>query len=1015
MSLPGDDEEPAGASGFSAEVLERLGERKGAFGRYVLMGEIGRGGQGAVMRVWDEDLRRALAMKVLLGEVEPDASGTTPPVDGRTLGRFLEEAQVTGQLDHPGIVPVHELGLDADGRVYFTMKLVRGRTLKQVLDLAAAGEEGWSQTRVLGVIAKACEAMAYAHHKGVVHRDLKPANVMVGRFGEVYVMDWGLAKVLGREDTKNVAIAPPAMTQSLSSERRARAEAAPDSPLLTMDGDVVGTPAYMPPEQALGRADALGPHSDVYAMGAILYHLFAAHMPYVEPGMRLSNYDVWYRAQKGPPAPLSERAPHVPAELAAICERAMAREIEERYAGMADLAADLSAYLERRVVSAYETGAWAEARKWVQRNKPLAASFFAAVVLLVGGLVTSLAFKARADENAERALEQAELAERRAEETAEQERIARESERVATARAEDVLRLSALQDLEDLLADADALWPAHPENVAAYREWIARGEELVAELPRHRAKRAELRALALPRSAQERQRERESHPEHARIAGLRGALDASRRALFQRRDGIAAELPAVQAAPDASATALAAATAEQREEFAGYLAKLEQAIAAATSDEGLEEAARELGELESQLASLEAGVDERREWRFPAEHGEARWWNAQLTKLVEGLEALVDEEAGLLAAQAVSAEHGWSVAQRLAFAQRLESGFAQGGAYADRWAATLPAIRAAYPGLELEPQIGLVPLGPDPNSGLWEFAHLATGEPALPGADGKLALTEETGVVLVLIPGGTFWMGAQAVEPEGRNYDPQAQSDESPVHEVELSAYFLSKYELTQGQWKRFAGSNPSNYGPDRAWDSEWSRASRTASLLHPVERVSWDDCAGFMVRTGLALPTEAQWERACRAETDTPWWTGRELEGLGAVANVADGYGKNHGAGTWTAWEAALDDGFTNHAPVGSFRANPFGLFDVHGNVWEWCRDGLGDYDLPMAQWDGERQGAGPRYRVNRGGGFRDVAAYARCANRGAYDPEYAVNELGVRPARVITGSFTPSHSSPR
>src|SRR5690606_23803914 len=143
-----------------------------------------------------------------------------------------------------------------------------------------------------GVLQKVCEAMSYAHDKGVIHRDLKPANIMVGRYGEVYVMDWGLAKILGREEARDVRLRPDASSGPtvIRSDRREHAADTPDSPLYTMDGDVVGTPAYMPPEQAEGDLEAMGPHSDVYAVGAMLYHLLAGHMPYVRTGERASNY-----------------------------------------------------------------------------------------------------------------------------------------------------------------------------------------------------------------------------------------------------------------------------------------------------------------------------------------------------------------------------------------------------------------------------------------------------------------------------------------------------------------------------------------------------------------------------------------------------------------------------------------------------------------------------------------------------------------------------------------------------
>ncbi|MBL8767005.1 MAG: serine/threonine protein kinase, partial [Planctomycetes bacterium] len=234
---------------FDPALLEALKARGPSSSRYRLKGEVAQGGMGIILRVWDEDLRRHLAMKVMLDEQDGAAS---------RLSRFLEEAQVTGQLDHPGIVPVHELGIDARGRVFFTMKLVKGRTLAQVFEAVKHGDDGWSVTRALSVVLRVCEAMAFAHEKGVIHRDLKPANIMVGRFGETYVMDWGLARVLGKKDTKDIRPRPNESVSAVRSSRRDSGHATPDSPMLTMDGDQVGTPAYMPPEQARGEHAATG-------------------------------------------------------------------------------------------------------------------------------------------------------------------------------------------------------------------------------------------------------------------------------------------------------------------------------------------------------------------------------------------------------------------------------------------------------------------------------------------------------------------------------------------------------------------------------------------------------------------------------------------------------------------------------------------------------------------------------------------------------------------------------------
>ena len=156
--------------------------------------ELGRGGMGVVYAAWDERLERRLAMKVLR------AGEGSSVVEGRRLRRFLSEARITGQLSHPGIPAVHELGVDAQGRAWFTMPLVKGRTLGEVFDAVHAQEEGWSLPRALSVLQRVCETMAYAHSQRVLHRDLKPANVMVGPFGEAYVMDWGLARALGEDE-----------------------------------------------------------------------------------------------------------------------------------------------------------------------------------------------------------------------------------------------------------------------------------------------------------------------------------------------------------------------------------------------------------------------------------------------------------------------------------------------------------------------------------------------------------------------------------------------------------------------------------------------------------------------------------------------------------------------------------------------------------------------------------------------------------------------------------------------
>ncbi|MFO1042371.1 MAG: protein kinase [Planctomycetaceae bacterium] len=244
--------------------------------RYQLHGEIARGGMGAILKGRDTDLGRDLAIKVLL-----DQHKNKPEV----VQRFIEEAQIGGQLQHPGIVPVYELGQFGDQRPFFSMKLVKGETLGKLL--ADRAEPVTDRGKFLGIFEQICQTMAYTHSRGVIHRDLKPANIMVGAFGEVQVMDWGLAKVLpagGVADEKKARD----QQQSQSIIQTLRSKVGSDSPgtfgtvgSQTQMGSVMGTPAYMPPEQALGEIDNLDERADVFGLGAILCEILTGKPPYV--------------------------------------------------------------------------------------------------------------------------------------------------------------------------------------------------------------------------------------------------------------------------------------------------------------------------------------------------------------------------------------------------------------------------------------------------------------------------------------------------------------------------------------------------------------------------------------------------------------------------------------------------------------------------------------------------------------------------------------------------------------
>jgi serine/threonine-protein kinase len=231
----------------------------------LLYGEIARGGMGAVLKGRDPTLGRDLAVKVLL-----EAHRDNPEL----VGRFLEEAQIGGQLQHPGVVPVYELGRFDDHRPFFTMKLVKGQTLDALLKQRASPHE--SLPRFLTIFEQVCQTVAYAHARGVIHRDLKPSNVMVGAFGEVQVMDWGLAKVLPQDADNEKTTPSTGDTATVS--RTARSASASD---VSQAGMVMGTLGYMPPEQALGQVEALDERCDVFGLGAILCTILTNLPPYV--------------------------------------------------------------------------------------------------------------------------------------------------------------------------------------------------------------------------------------------------------------------------------------------------------------------------------------------------------------------------------------------------------------------------------------------------------------------------------------------------------------------------------------------------------------------------------------------------------------------------------------------------------------------------------------------------------------------------------------------------------------
>lgn len=358
--------------------------------RYQLQGEIARGGMGAVLKGRDTDLGRELAIKVLL-----DSHKDKPDV----IQRFIEEAQIGGQLQHPGIAPVYELGQFADRRPFFSMKLVKGKTLAALL--AEREEPSEDRAKFLGIFEQVCQTMAYAHSRGVIHRDLKPANIMVGAFGEVQVMDWGLAKVLaegGVADEKKAATRHKDMSviQTMRSTGSDPPGSFGSAGLNTRMGSVMGTPAYMPPEQAQGEIDRLDERSDVFGLGAILCEILTGKPPYLAS----DGTDVFRLASRGKLDDCFERMDRCGAEVELIdlAKKMLAVEPEDRLRNAGAVAKDLTKYLrgvQERLKQAELAGAEALARAEhaVRRRKLHIAIAGLMLFLAIGAAFSAMRFR----------------------------------------------------------------------------------------------------------------------------------------------------------------------------------------------------------------------------------------------------------------------------------------------------------------------------------------------------------------------------------------------------------------------------------------------------------------------------------------------------------------------------------------------------------------------------------------------------------------------------------------------
>jgi serine/threonine-protein kinase len=399
-----------------------------------------RGGLGDVFVAEDAELHRLVALK----EIQPRHADNPASRE-----RFVAEAEITGALEHPGIVPVYGLGTSADGRPYYAMRFIQGETL---MDAAArfhakpADFGGVEFRQLVRRFLDVCDTIAYAHSRGVIHRDLKPGNVMLGPFGDTLVVDWGLAKLVGRPE-------PAAPGGGSGPSPTARSES------VTQTGQAVGTPGYMSPEQADGRLDQLGPASDVYSLGATLYVLLTGKSPFVGEVPA-----VLARVRAGDFAPPQQANPRVLPPLDAICRKAMALRPEDRYPTPTALAVELEHWLADEPVAAFRESPVARIARWGRRHRPLVAAAAALLVATAAGLAAGLWA------------------------------VDRERDRTARERDEKVIALGVAQRQRDL---ADANFDQARQAVEDYFNTVSESKLLQAPLPGLQPLRKDLLESAL--------------------------------------------------------------------------------------------------------------------------------------------------------------------------------------------------------------------------------------------------------------------------------------------------------------------------------------------------------------------------------------------------------------------------------------------------------------------------------------------------------------------------------------
>lgn len=812
----------------------------------------------------------------------------------------------------------------------------------------------------------------------------------------------------------------------------------------------------MPPEQARsGNAD-VDTRADVYSIGVMLYQLLVDELPI--PSERLrgdaeERLEVLTRFEPERPSNRLARSPRreavaascgmtlsglerrLRADLDWLVMRAIQKDREDRYPSVEGLAADLRRFLAGQPLSVGPPTKLYRWLKFVRRNRAritAVAALLALALFFIGREVVQAADLLR--------------------------------------KTTEIARISIAPRCSEAVAAAAVLHPAVPERLPDLDAWLATAAELLRQRPVVQEALADLRSRALPRVSQDRESDARLKPlleRRQRLATWIAALERAEAVRHGRADAVAPDLPPGEAQLAAGeldtkawdrvalgddpwrirgqellGLAYARAAVAKARGTAGEVECL-TTLAVALFTVGLDResesvmqeavvhpsnASSEIGEWVAQerakialvgskmaayiahvrdmAAELEPLIAERRAWRH--EEPTEQFMADALRLAMYGLDDLAETN------ERIERRRRWAMWVRAATLSHPGARHTWEDARAAIARADGEVASRDYAGVQFDLReqnvMGLVPIGMNPRTRLWEFYDLRsawdgqTDPLQLPipvhRPDGSMEVAESTGVVFVLVPGGEYWMGAQSKDPAAPCYDRFAEHDETPIR-VRLDPFWIARHELTRAQWLRLwdgeaAGASPSRNG----LGVKYSGDAVAVGPTHPVESVTWTMCNELVKPWGMAMPTEAQWEFACRGGTTTPWSTGRAVETLEGFANVSDaGANDSSHRGIPAAWS----DHYTNPAPVGTFQPNGYGLFDMPGNVWEICQDAYASDPAACRDGDGLRAQPANGTCVGRGGSFQDPATAARSASRSRNEIGSTGNNIGFRPVRLM------------